>query len=89
MCVALRNGISRISGLPFDSQCLIPVICNDVTILVELCFRSVGFMLNCLSSERSLIKFVTIHGLISGIRSLVCRNALFCQTRYGQGPCCS
>ena len=31
-----------------------------------------------------LIRFVTRHGLMSRMRSLVGRNILFCQARYGQ-----
>ena len=49
MRVAWRNDIRRIWGLLFNSHnILLPVICNDVPILDELCFKSIGFVSNCL-----------------------------------------
>ena len=85
MCIAWRKGVRRIWGLPFDTHnVFLPGICDDVSILDELCFRSMGFVSNCLSSECMLIRFVTRHGLMSRMRSLVGRNALFCQAQYGK-----
>ena len=85
MCIAWRKGVKGIWGLPFDTHnVFLPWICDDVPMLDELCFRSMGFVSNCLSSECMLIRFVTRHGLMSRMRSLVRRNTLFCQARYGQ-----
>ena len=78
MCIAWRKGARRIWGLPFDTHnVFLPGICDDVSILNELCFRLMRFVSNCLSSECMLIRFVTRHGLMSGMRSLVGRNTCF------------
>ena len=84
MCIAWRKGVRRIWGLPFDTHnVFLPRICDDISILDELCFRSMGFVSDCLSSECTLIRFETRHGLMSRMRSLVGRNTLFCLARCG------
>ena len=76
---SLEKRVRRIWGLPFDTHnVFLPGICDDVSILDELCFRSMGFVSNSLSSECMLIRFVTRHGLMSRMRSPVGRNTLFC-----------
>ena len=49
----------------------------------EVCFRSIGFVSKCLSSDCSVMWFVTRHGILSGMASVIGRNVLFCRIRYG------
>ena len=85
MRIAWRKVVMRIWGFPFDTHnVFLPGIWDDVSILDELCFRSMRFVSNYLPSDCMLIRFVTRHGLMSRNRSLVGRHTLFCQARYGQ-----
>ena len=50
---------------------------------MRVCFRSIGFISKCLSSDCSVMRFVTSHGILSGMASVIGRNVLFCRIHYG------
>ena len=82
-CVAWRKGIRRILGLPSDSHSLLlPVLSNVAPVMDDVCFRSFGFVSKCLSSDCSVMRFDTSHGVLSGMASVISRNVLFCRIRY-------
>ena len=55
------------------------MLSDTLPVFIEICRRSAKFILNCLNSSSSSVKFVTNHGInIARYNSFVGRNLLFC-----------
>jgi hypothetical protein len=84
ICTTWRKGLRRIWDLPYDTHNnLLPVLCNSLPIMDELCCRSVNFINNCLVSESHIVRSVAYHSVfVSRAFSPLGRNAQFCCKRY-------
>ena len=83
-CKAWRQGQRAVWKLPFNThRRYLPLLCDSIPVLDEICRRFLSFITNCLNSECRLVQFVVKYGLLFGqMQSLCGRNALFCANRY-------
>mgnify|MGYP003530238777 FL=1 len=83
-CKAWRQGQRAVWKLPFNThRRYLPLLCDSIPVVDEICRRFLSFITNCLNSECRLVQFVVKYGLLFGhMQSLCGRNALFCANRY-------
>ena len=83
-CMAWHKALRRIWNLPYRTHChLLPLLCNCMPVLDEICKRSLKFLQTCLFHNTTLIRSVAQFSLTEGRNSSPCgRNALFCVRRY-------
>jgi len=83
----LRKGLRRIWNLPYDLHCEIG-LSDGMSMLDELCMRSLSFVAKCLHHSSALIRFITSHGIIfvAGV-SVMGMNVTFCSARYNFKTC--
>jgi hypothetical protein len=84
ICVAWRKCVRRVWDLPHNTHCqILPLLCNSLPILDEVCKRCLNFLHCCINSEFDLVRFAAMHGAKFG-RSLspIGHNTLFCINRY-------
>ena len=84
VCTAWKRGLRRIWGLPYDSHSnLLPLLSDSLPIFDLICLRSVNFLQKCVSSDSSVVNFISFHGISHGHSfSPIGRNTLFCCKRY-------
>jgi hypothetical protein len=84
-CIAWRRGQRAVLKLPANTHCrLLPLLCDSIPVLDEICRRFLAFILRSLVGDCDLVKFVCRYGLIfGGMNSFCGRNALFCFNRFG------
>ena len=79
-CTEWRKGLRRVWNLPYDAHCeIVTGLSGGVSILDELCKRSLSFVAKCLRHSSGLIRFITSHGIsfAAGV-SLMGKNVTFC-----------
>ena len=83
---SLENGLRRIWGLPYDNDShsnLLQLLSDSLPIFDLICLRWVNFLEKCVSSDSSVVNFISLHGIFYGRSfSLIWRNTLFCCKRY-------
>ena len=83
-CVAWRKGLRWVMCLPPATHCyLLPLLSGTLPIFAEICKRSTRFVLSCLFSRSSLVRFITRHGIAARYDSVIRRNALVCCKWFG------
>ena len=88
-CTEWRKGLRRVWNLPYDAHCdVVTGLSGGVSILDELCKRSLSFVAKCLRHSLGLIRFITSHGIsfAAGV-SLLGKNVTFCSARYNFKTC--
>ena len=81
---SLEKGFKKIWGLPYHSHSnLLPLLSESLPIFDLICLHSVNFLQKCVSSDSSVVNFISFHGIFYGRSfSPIGRNALFCCKRY-------
>ena len=84
VCTAWRKGLRRLWDLPFQTRSrLIAPICELLLTRDELLFRCVSFVVKCMSSDSSVVRTVSQHGVFfRHMLSLIGANARFCCTYF-------
>ena len=63
-CTEWRKGLRRVWNLPCDAHCdIVTGLSGGVSILDELCKRSLSSVAKCLRHSSGLIRFITSHGI--------------------------
>ena len=76
-CIAWRKSLRRVMCLPPATHCyLLPLLSGTLPIFAEICKCSARFVLSCLFSRSSLVRFITRHGIAARYDSVIGRNAL-------------
>jgi len=85
VCTAWRKGLRRALGLPWRTySALLAVVTGTLPLMDELLCRTAMFVSRCLTSDNSLVNFVSHHSVyVLRQNSPVGRNALWCCTRFG------
>ena len=80
---AWKRGLRRIWGLPYDSHSnLLPLLSDSLPIFDLICVRLVNFLQKCVSSDSTVVNFISLHGILYGRSfSPIGRNILFCCKR--------
>ena len=82
VCTAWRKGLRRLWDLPLQTHSrLIAPICQLLPIRDELLFRRVSFVVKCMSSDNSVVRTVSQHGVFfirHMLLSPIGANARFC-----------
>jgi hypothetical protein len=83
-CIAWRKALRRVLNLPYDTHSyLLPLLTDTLPVFEEICRRSAQFILKCLNSSSTLVKYVTRHAInIARYNSNVGKNALFCSNYF-------
>ena len=83
-CKAWRHGQRAVWKLPYNTHSrYLPIVCNSIPIMDELCRRFLSFLHKCSVSQNKLVNFVIRFGVLFGGMFSGCgRNALFCSSRY-------
>ena len=82
-CVAWRNGLRRIMGLPYAAHChLLPLLSNTLPIFNEICTRSAKFILFCLCNGLALVRTVANYGILARSNSFIGRMLMFLCNRF-------
>jgi len=87
--VAWRKALKRIWSLPWRTHSnLLYALCNKWRIEDEIYRRSLLFGLRCVSSDSSVVRFVSRFGIKYGLmNSVLGRNVLFGCEKYGLKVC--
>ena len=85
VCTAWRKGLRRALGLPWRTySALLAVVTGTLPLMDELLCRTAMFVSRCLTSDNSLVNFVSHHSVyVLRQNSPVGTNALWCCTRFG------
>jgi hypothetical protein len=83
ICVALRQGLRRVWGLPNNAHCDLLMCLSRCNRLVDdLITRQFRFINSCLKSDCSILNFVAKQGIFTQrMYSSIGRNAIFCCDR--------
>jgi len=79
VCIAWRKDLRRVWDLPFQTHSrLIAPICDLLPIRDELLLRCVNFINKCMSSENSVVRAISYHGVfLQHMFSPIGANAIF------------
>ena len=80
VCIAWQKGLRRVWDLSFQTHSrLIAPICELLPIRDELLLHCVNFINKCMSSENSVVRTVSYHGVfLRHMFSPIGANAIFC-----------
>jgi len=80
VCIAWQKGLRRVWDLPFQTHSrLIARICELLPIRDELLLRCVNLINKCMSSENSVVRTVSYHGVfLRYMFAPIGANAIFC-----------
>jgi hypothetical protein len=84
-CIAWRKGLRKVWRLPYDASSInVALISATVSLLDELCRHVINFIYTCFNCDSDFVRSIASHGLATGTRSAIGRNAAFCSVRYGK-----
>jgi len=74
LCTEWRKGLRRIWNLPYDAHCdTVTAVSGSMSILGELCMRSVSFVAKGLNHSSALIRFIILLHIMVYFLLLKCR----------------
>jgi len=82
-CVAWRKSLRRVWGIPFQTHgVLLPLLSQCLSVLNEICQRSLNFGRSCIRHESTFVQFIALHGLHARSSSLFGCNEVYCAERF-------
>ena len=70
VCTAWKMSLRRIWGLLYDRHSnLLPILSDSLSIFDLICHRSVNFLQKCVSSDSSVVNFISFHGIFVDVLS--------------------
>jgi hypothetical protein len=79
-----QKAVCRVWNMPSETHTdFLPLICNCLPILDELCRRQVNFAKRCMFHQNEIMKFISSHGMLHARGySPFGQRVAFCKSRY-------